>query len=252
MIQFRRNPRLVLILLVGSIIALSGCSGATESSTDDDLGQASLVEPGEQSGGEQDSAATTTAEAGNADQAGELEEGEGAPSSQAPAGELETGTAIALSPAAEVPAGSEVAIPVDVSIDPASQGWSAADVRVEIDGPITHRLDLDVSSLSSGAAQQGSLTLDVGRPAADELTTGVVRVLLELLENETVVDARVSQMAVVADQQRIWMGFGSVGDLQRTRLDQLLADGEISQSDYDEAYAATLETVTGSVEVKDD
>ena len=160
-----------------------------------------------------------------------------------------TGTEIVLAPPSTAPAGQELLVPLRVSVALSDDAWTSASIDVTTEGRIAASHDLDMAALVPGRSVEGSLRLQLEPGTSGELSHGVVTLAVELLDGADLADARLTRLQLLADERTLWLGFGGAGDLERARLAALLEAGDISQQEYDEAYAATLEVITGTVEV---
>jgi hypothetical protein len=178
--------------------------------------------------------------------------GAAAPADPAIGSEPSTGTDVALSPPETAPAGDEVAIPLVVTVGRGEGKWDSARLDLTLEGPVSAQHDFDLSNLQPGGSVAGHLRVTIDPGDGDALNHGSVTATLVLLDGDEVVTARLTRLGLMADDQTTWMGLVGRGDLERARLRALLDVGVITQKEFDQAYAETLEQTTGAVERKDD
>src|SRR5690606_33956075 len=126
-------------------------------------------------------------------------------------------------------------VPVEISLGPDAE---SATLEVDADDGMEAepaRIELELADSEDATSRTASVAIVVapGTSAAPARTS--VRLTLTVVPAEG--DPRITSTLVsaVADEARAWLGMTTHEDLERHRLDTLLAEGVISRSAYDEA-----------------
>lgn len=162
-----------------------------------------------------------------------------------------TGTEVVLDLPETGDSGQEFQIPLIIRAGNEPYPWDNATLRIETEGPIIATADIDPADLRPGTSAEGMLTVRPQAGTADELTTGRVSLSLQLRHGDETTTWRGVEFGILADDRTTWLGYVSPEILKLDRLRTLLDAGEISPTEYDDARTEILETVTGTVTVKD-
>ena len=126
-------------------------------------------------------------------------------------------------------------VPVEISLGPDAE---SATLEVDADDGMEAepaRIDLELADSEDATSRTASVAIVVAPGTSAAPARRSVRLSLTVVPAEGDLRITSTLVSAVADEARAWLGMTTHEDLERRRLDTLLAEGAISRSAYDEA-----------------
>lgn len=148
------------------------------------------------------------------------------------------------------PVGATLLIPLRVTTS--DDEWLQSELVLDVSGDAAAEHDVELSELSVDEPATGILRIAIEPGTADQLNEVDVAITGRSLDGRQSAEVDGVLLALLADESTVYLGYGGHGMLRRERLVSLLEAGDISQSEYDDAYTETYapSTPTGTVTVK--
>lgn len=151
------------------------------------------------------------------------------------AGEPGYGDAVRPELPETVAVGEAVEVPVEISLGSDAE---SAELTVEPAHGMEAepaRVALDVGAAGGASSLAASVSLTVAPGTRERPARTSVRLILTVVPAEGSPRTTSTLVSAVADEARAWLGMTTHEDLERRRLDTLLAEGAITRSDYEKA-----------------